>query len=147
MTVPLDILGLLPHGPSFVMVSRVVSHRPGELATSKEWALSDGVIEDHFPKGPKVVPGVLIAEQAAQSAFLLAILDGLAAPNEVFFLASSRCEFLAPALAPCSVIAQTEFTAVVGGRIGFQSRCSVREQIVARIKGIASPPLRGAMVS
>ena len=122
------------------MVSSVLEHTLGHLITSKEWTLDDPIAADHFRDGPKVVPGLMIAEQAAQSALLLAMLDGLAKQKELFFLANVRCEFIAPALVPCSTIIETALTATIRGCIGFQSQCMVGDQVVARIKGIAAPP-------
>lgn len=135
-----DLFDWLPHGRAFRLVSEIVHRERGELATAKHWLADDRILSDHFRGGPHVVPGVLLAEQAAQTALLLAMLEGFARPRELLFLGSLRCEFPAPGYAPCSVVARVSLEAALGNHFGFRARCSVGEREVARIRGIAVRP-------
>lgn len=121
------------------MIERVRAYRPGGIETEKSWSQEDPSVAAHFPKGPSVVPGVFLAEQVAQSALLLAILDGVAASGTIFVVGQLRCDFVHPALAPCMVVARVMLTAQVKGSVGFQGECLVGDQMVARIKGVAMP--------
>ncbi len=139
MSEPDDRIELLPHGPAARMIERIRSRAPGTIETEMPWSVRDARIAAHFPPGPSVVPGVFLAEQVAQSALLLAILDGLAAPKELFVVGQLRCDFVRPALAPCTVLARVILTAQVKGSVGFQGECQTDSEIVARIKGVAMP--------
>jgi 3-hydroxymyristoyl/3-hydroxydecanoyl-(acyl carrier protein) dehydratase len=130
----------LPHGRAFRLVSEIVHRERGELATVKHWLADDRILSDHLPGGPYVIPGVLLAEQAAQSALLLAMLEGFARPRQLLLLGSLRCEFPAPGYAPCSVVARVSLEAAFENHFGFRARCLVGEQEVARIRGIAVRP-------
>ncbi len=129
----------LPHGPSVRMISRVIEHRAGQIKVIKHWPQDDLHISDHFTRGPPIVPGVFLAEQVARSALLLAILDGLIADSDLFILGNLRCDFLAQAIAPCSVVAVTIITGRARGFVGFQGECQVGNTPTARIKGTAAP--------
>lgn len=134
----LDVASLLPHGPEFTFVSELLQHEPGALGSAKHWSHDDQILKSHFPRGPRVVPGVLLCEQAAQTALLLAMLDQFVPPGETLLLASMRCEFPASAIAPCTVLAWVRTEAVILDRFGFQARCMVGHEEVARIRGIAT---------
>ena len=134
-----DSIELLPHGPSARMISKVLEHQTGQIKVIKHWQQDDLHISDHFNGGPYIVPGVLLAEEVAQSALLLAILDGLIADTELFILGNLRCDFLAQAISPCSVVAVTIITGCARGFVGFQGECHVGNTLVARIKGTAAP--------
>jgi len=134
-----DRIDLLPHGPAARMIERVRAHWPGRIETEMSWSRRDAAIAAHFPVGPTVVPGVFLAEQVAQSALLLAVLDGLASARDLFVLGHLRCDFVRPALAPCIVLARVMLTAQVRGSVGFHGECLSGGEIVARIKGVATP--------
>jgi 3-hydroxymyristoyl/3-hydroxydecanoyl-(acyl carrier protein) dehydratase len=134
-----DQITLLPHGPSARMISEVIEHQPRQIKVIMHWLLDNPQIADHFSDGPHIVPGVFLAEQVAQSALLLAILDGLIDDGEIYTLGNLRCDFIAPAVAPCSVVAITSITARVRGFVGFQGECLIGNTPVARIKGVAAP--------
>jgi len=121
------------------MISKVLEHHAGQIKVIKHWPQDDLHISDHFTGGPHIVPGVFLAEQVAQSALLLAILDGLIADSEFFILGNLRCDFLTQAIAPCSVVAVTIITGRARGFVGFQGECHVGNAHVARIKGTAAP--------
>lgn len=133
------MLARLPHGPTALLISEVTEHAPGRIAVLKHWSGEEAWIAAHFPKGPRVVPGVFLAEQVAQAALLLAKLDDVTAADLLYVLGNVRADFLRPALAPCSVLAVVTLTGSARGMIGFAGECSVDGTLLARIRGVASP--------
>jgi len=134
-----SLIELLPHGPKARMVDHVCAHVAGGIETEKQWTQQDARIVDHFPEGPFVVPGVFLVEQVAQSALLLAILDGHVTGKNLFVVGHFRSDFLRPALVPCRVVARVTLTARVRGSVGFQGECHADDRLLARIKGVALP--------
>ena len=67
-----DQLKLLPHGPEFRFIDRLLSLDPGNSGTA-EFALtgSEPFLRGHFP-GEPLLPGVLLVEAAAQLAGVVA---------------------------------------------------------------------------
>lgn len=133
----IGLLDLLPHGPDARMIARVRSIERDRVETEMDWGLDDARIAAHFPHGPHVVPGVFLAEQAAQSALLMAMAKN--SVGKVFLLGQLRCDFVAPAMAPCTVLTRALISAAVRGAIGFQAECFSGEKLLARIKGVATP--------
>src|SRR4051794_37852636 len=104
MTVP-DV-SVLPYGPSFRMVDRVLVLEAGRrIVTVTSFDLDRPILEDHFLGGPHVVPGVLLIEMSCQSALLLAAPAGAA--DALFLLGQVRASFRAPAQVPVLVQAET----------------------------------------
>ncbi len=71
-----EVRALLPHRPPFLFVDRIVDRGAEELTAA--WRVPEDleVFRGHYPGNP-VLPGVLIAEHAFQSAALLvAIREG-----------------------------------------------------------------------
>jgi 3-hydroxyacyl-[acyl-carrier-protein] dehydratase len=73
-------LSLLPHGPEFRFVDRLVSLVPGKEGTA-EFTLreSEPFLRGHFP-GEPLLPGVLLVEAAAQLAGIVAQSDPTIGP-------------------------------------------------------------------
>ena len=73
-------LSLLPHGPEFRFVDRLISLDPGKQG-SAEFTLrgSESFLRGHFPGEPSF-PGVLLVEAAAQLAGIVAQSDPAIAP-------------------------------------------------------------------
>lgn len=133
------MLASLPHGPAALLISEVTEHAPGRIVVLKHWSGEEAWIAAHFPEGPRVVPGIFLAEQVAQAALLLAKLDSATPAGMLYVLGNIRGDFLRPAPAPCSVLAVVTLTGSARGMVGFAGECSVDGTLVARIKGIASP--------
>ncbi len=73
MSDPLEkALSLLPHGPEFRFLDRLISLEPGENATA-EFTVRDELpfLRGHFPGNP-LLPGVLLVEATAQLVGILA---------------------------------------------------------------------------
>jgi 3-hydroxyacyl-[acyl-carrier-protein] dehydratase len=68
-------LSLLPHGPEFRFVDRLISLVPGKEGTAEYTLKSDeAFLRGHFP-GEALLPGVLLVEAAAQLAGVVAQSD------------------------------------------------------------------------
>lgn len=137
-TIPPDVLGLLPYGDAFRFVDSVLVYETKRIVTAMTWHPANPLISAHFADGPSVIPGVLIVEQVAQSALLLAKLDGLVSFEDHLLLAQLRCDFLDVVFAPATTQADVSFRAMSRGHFGFMGSCRDGQKEVARIKGIAS---------
>lgn len=71
-----EIIKMLPHRYPFLLVDKVMKHKPGLIECRKNITINEPYFQGHFPGRP-IVPGVLMIEMAAQSAALLYILDAL----------------------------------------------------------------------
>jgi 3-hydroxyacyl-[acyl-carrier-protein] dehydratase len=73
-------LTLLPHGPEFRFIDRLVSFEPGRAGVGEYTVRGDEpFLRGHFPDHP-LFPGVLLVEAAAQLAGVVAQSDPLLAP-------------------------------------------------------------------
>lgn len=73
-------LELLPHGPAFRFVDRLLSMEPGHTATGEYRVRGDEhFLSGHFPGDP-MFPGVLLLEAVAQLAGVAAQSDPLVPP-------------------------------------------------------------------
>jgi 3-hydroxymyristoyl/3-hydroxydecanoyl-(acyl carrier protein) dehydratase len=138
-----EILVLLPYGNEFLFVDEAESHESRRLTTRHFWGVERPEIAAHFARGPKLVPGTLLAEQAAQSALLLAILEGYQEPGTPMLLGQFRCQITYPAVAPCSVVVDVTVDVVVGHSVGFSATCLLGEHEIAKIRGVAAPMKEG----
>ena len=73
-------LALLPHGPEFRFIDRLISLTPGKVGAA-EYTLKkeEHFLRGHFP-GEPLLPGVLLLEAAAQLAGVVAQSDPTIAP-------------------------------------------------------------------
>jgi 3-hydroxyacyl-[acyl-carrier-protein] dehydratase len=68
-------LALLPHGPEFRFVDRLLTLDPGQAGTGEHTVRADApFLRGHFP-GQPIFPGVLLVEAAAQLAGMVAQSD------------------------------------------------------------------------
>jgi 3-hydroxyacyl-[acyl-carrier-protein] dehydratase len=75
-----EALNLLPHGPEFRFVDRLVSLVPGKSGVGEYLFRGDEVwLRGHFP-GEPLLPGVLLVEAAAQLAGVVAQNDPVIPP-------------------------------------------------------------------
>jgi hypothetical protein len=133
-----EVLRLLPYGEEFLLIDDAEQRDGRRVITSFAWAHDRAEIAAHFSAGPRIVPGALVAEQGAQSALLLAVLEGYHPARTPALLRQLRCDFEKPAFAPCTVTVEAAIGAVVENGIGFHAVCSVGEAVVARVRGAAA---------
>jgi len=81
---------------------------------------------------------VLLAEQVAQSALLLALLEEFVKDGEQVLLSQLRCEFRAPVTVPAEVQADVRFRGTGHGHFGFSGISWASGNEVLRLKGLAS---------
>lgn len=83
-------LALLPHGPEFRFIDRLISLTPGKNGAA-EYTLKDGepFLRGHFPDEP-LLPGVLLVEAAAQLAGVVAQSDPAITPLRALKLTAIR---------------------------------------------------------
>ena len=75
-----EALALLPHGPEFRFIDRLLSLEPGQTGTGEYRVRGDeSFLRGHFP-GEPLFPGVLLLEAAAQLAGVVAQSDPVVPP-------------------------------------------------------------------
>lgn len=136
------IISLLPYGDDFRFIEEVRLLQSQRIVCTMTWAINDPRIIAHFARGPHIVPGVLLAEQVSQSALLLAKVEKRLPTEGQVVLAQLRCDFLAPAVAPCLVESDVTIQWPAAGGFGFMGTCRVNGAEVAQVQGIAMQGLR-----
>jgi len=124
----------LPYGDDFRFVDEVSElEPPSRIVTSTDYGLRHKLIGTHRPSGEAVVPGVLLAEQAAQSALLLGHASGWLKADQAALLGRINCTFLS--LVPLATIVQAEVTAAVEGPgiAAFRAKLHRGSDLIARI--------------
>lgn len=67
-----ELLELLPYGDAFLWIDRCFDVEPGRsIRAEMHYRSGHPMLEAHFAKGPKLVPGCLIVEQVCQAALAL----------------------------------------------------------------------------
>ena len=116
-------LDLLPHGPEFRFLDRLVALRPGESGEAEYRVRGDEpFLRGHFP-GQPIFPGVLLVEAAAQLAGVVAQSDPKIGALPGLKLTALRAVKILGAVQPGQTIV---FRATVAGRLGnlIQARAS-----------------------
>ena len=136
-------LALLPHGPEFRFIDRLVSLEPGRLGVG-EYAVrgDEPFLRGHFP-GQPLFPGVLLVEAAAQLAGVVAQSDPslpplprlkLTAMRVVKFFGSARIgevvRLEARVTGRLANLVQAETTATVNGQTVMQGSLALSGESV-----------------
>jgi len=129
-----DWLVGLPYGEAFRFVDEVISSDPpGQIVTRTNYATRASLIGAHGVAGEAVVPGVLLAEQAAQSAYLLGRSMGWLRAKDRALLGRLNCTFEWPVSDRASVEAHVTAQVVGSAVAGFRAELRVEGRVVARI--------------
>ena len=118
-------LQLLPHGPEFRFIDRLLALDPGQHGVGEYTVRGDEpFLRSHFP-GQPLMPGVLLIEAAAQLAGTVAQSDPHLAPLSGLKLAALRGAKILGAPRPGEVI---RVEARIAGRLGnlVQAQASAR---------------------
>jgi 3-hydroxyacyl-[acyl-carrier-protein] dehydratase len=108
-------IALLPHGPEFRFVDRLLSLEPGKSGVGEYHVRGDEpFLRGHFPKAP-IFPGVLLVEAAAQLAGIVAQSDPQIRPLTGLKLTSLRNVKILGTAEPGQVI---RLEAQITGRLG-----------------------------
>lgn len=133
-----EIAALLPYGSSFLFVDEVISHDQRHILTATHYQPSHPLIDAHFAGGTKLVPGVLLVEQACQSALLLCRLLAGADARQPMVVGRIQAVFEAPARCPCRLQTEVSLAVVQPERVGFSAMVLLDKIEIARIKGAAA---------
>lgn len=110
-----NALRLLPHGPEFRFVDRLLSLTPGKAGVGEYRVRGDEpFLRGHFP-GEPLFPGVLLVEAAAQLAGVVAQSDPALAPLPGLRLTAMRAVKILGSARPGETI---QLEAQVTGRLG-----------------------------
>src|SRR5438874_6543016 len=97
-------LRLLPHGPEFRFIDRLLSLQPGQSAVGEYTVRGDEpFLRGHFPNQP-IFPGVLLVEAAAQLAGVVAQSDPQIPPMPGLKLTALRAVKILGAANPSDVL-------------------------------------------
>ena len=124
-------LNLLPHGPEFRFLDRVLSLTPGKEGTGEYLVRGDEpFLRGHFPGDP-IFPGVLLIEAAAQLAGVVAQSDPGLAPLAGLKLTALRGVKILGAGRPGDVVRlDASVLARLGNLIQAQARGHVKDTLV-----------------
>ena len=92
-----DIYRVIPHRSPFVLIDGITEHQPGKHCCSVRFIdPADPVFQGHFPDEP-ILPGVLIIENMAQTAwFLLASEEENPSARSYRLARINQCHFTRP---------------------------------------------------
>lgn len=124
-------LALLPHGPEFRFLDRILELDPGRSGRGEYTVRGNELfLAGHFPQEP-LFPGVLLIEAAAQLAGAVAQSDPAVAPLKGLKLTALRGARITGTARPGERI---EWTVTITGRLGnliqAETRATVRDQVV-----------------
>jgi 3-hydroxyacyl-[acyl-carrier-protein] dehydratase len=130
-----DYLSMLPHGPGFRFVTKVLEVDPQQRARG-QWVVdgSEPFFAAHFPGNP-LVPGVLLIESLAQIAGI-AMAAGTTSRGGMLVNADVR--FDAPVAPPATI----EVSAVASGQMGPLQRCDVTASVGGAVVARGTVALR-----
>ena len=126
-----EALKLLPHGPEFRFVDRLVSLVPGKEAVGEYYLRGDEYyLRGHLP-GEPIFPGVLLVEAAAQLAGVIAQNDPVIPSFSGLKLAALRAvKFLGSARPGQTVVLEAAITGRLGPLVQAKAKAFVAGQLV-----------------
>jgi 3-hydroxyacyl-[acyl-carrier-protein] dehydratase len=126
-----DALSLLPHGPEFRFIDKVVNLTPGKEGVGEYRVRGDEpFLRGHFPGDP-IFPGVLLIEAAAQLAGVVAQSDPVIAPLAGLKLTALRSVKILGAARPGDVVRlEASLLARLGNLIQIQARGYVGDTLL-----------------
>jgi 3-hydroxyacyl-[acyl-carrier-protein] dehydratase len=128
-----EALALLPHGPEFRFIDRLLSLDPGKHAVAEyQVPLDHAFLRGHFP-GQPLLPGVLLIESAAQLAGIVAQSDPAVPPLANLRLAGVRAVKFSGSAKPGQVIrVESTLTGRLANVVSATSAAWVEDQLVLR---------------
>jgi 3-hydroxyacyl-[acyl-carrier-protein] dehydratase len=126
-----NALKLLPHGPEFRFIDRLLSLTPGKEGVGEYLVRGDEpFLRGHFPGDP-MMPGVLLVEAAAQLAGVVAQSDPAIPPLPDLKLTAMRSVKVLGAALPGEVLRiKTQIAGRLGNLIQARAWASVRSETV-----------------
>ncbi|MSU58317.1 MAG: beta-hydroxyacyl-ACP dehydratase [Pedosphaera sp.] len=138
-------LRLLPHGPEFRFVDKLLSLTPGKEGTAEYRVRGDEpFLRGHFP-GEPLLPGVLLVEAAAQLAGVVAQSDPTIAPLPGLKLTALRNVKILGTAKPGEVVRlEARITGRLGNLVQSQTSATVAGKVVLTAELTLSGELRKA---
>jgi 3-hydroxyacyl-[acyl-carrier-protein] dehydratase len=130
MTVP-DSTPLTPHGPGFRFVDRFEKTGPTSGTAWKTLVGSEPFFADHFP-GKPVMPGVLLAECAAQAVGILWMQGHGLAKTPLYLASIDQFRILSPVLPGETVETRVTLGREFGPLVQAEAECLSNGKPVAR---------------
>ena len=126
-----EALALLPHGPEFRFIDRLLSLEPGQTGTGEYRVRGDeSFLRGHFP-GEPLFPGVLLLEAAAQLAGVVAQSDPVVPPLAGLKLTALRgIKFLGTAKPGEAIHLEARVTGRLGLLVQVETSAAVNGQRV-----------------
>jgi len=126
---------ILPHGPPFLFVDRVIELEADErIVAERELRPDEPHFTGHFPDRP-IMPGVLIAEALAQASGLLVALSaeerGEAAGGRRYHLARADVKWVEPAVPGDVLLLESRLYRTLGDLVAFRVRAYTHRADVA----------------
>ena len=133
-SVPSDWRTWLPYGDSFRFVDEIRSLKlPDLVVTEADFSRHVALIDAHRAAGEPVVPGALLAEQVAQSAWLLGRLTGWLAPGARVLLGRITCTFEQVAPVDKPVVAEVHGSIIAADAAGFRATLHSADKPIGRV--------------
>ena len=134
-------LDRLPHGPEFRFIDRLLELEPGKRGVGEYRVRGDEpFLRGHFPGNP-LLPGVLMAEAAAQLAGVVAQSDPNIPPLSGLKLAALRNVKILGSARPRDLLRfEAWITGRLGGLVQAETRAYLRDELVL----VAETTLSGA---
>ena len=134
-----ELLELLPYGDAFLWIDRCFDIEPGRSIRAEMYYDSKNpMLDAHFAKGRKLVPGCLIVEQICQAA--LALMMSRRESKVAYLLGRVQATFEKMAPLPCTVLCEVTIKPSATGVImiaGTATAPAVGQ--IAQVKAVASP--------
>lgn len=127
----MNALSLLPHGPEFRFIDRLLNLIPGKEGRA-EYSLrgDEAFLRGHFP-GQPLMPGVLLVEAGAQLAGVVAQSDPAREPLKDLKLTAIRgVKILGPVLPGEKVDLEARVTGRMGGLVQASVAARVGDRVV-----------------
>ena len=134
-----EIMSILPHAYTFMLVDRIVEVEPGKrIVGIKNVTYNEPFFPGHFPGRP-IMPGVLIVEAMAQTAGMLVFksTDEESRKKPVFFLGMDNVKFRKPVIPGDQLRLEIEITKHRQSIWGFKGKALVDGKLVAEAELLA----------
>ena len=135
--------GLTPHGPGFRFVDAFEPTGPTSGQASLVLDPDAPYFADHFPGNP-LMPAVLLAECAAQSAGILWMQESKKTDVPVFLASIDQFRITGPVRPGDTLTTKVHLVKELGDLAQFEAECFVEQQPVARGRFMLSRQLAGA---
>lgn len=141
---PEAALAALPFGAAFRFVDQVIScDGAGRVVTATHYDTDRKVIAAHASLG-SLIPGSILIEQAAQTALLLALIRGDAAPDRLGVVGAIKARFERPVTAPAELWCELTVAYLQAPQLGFAAEISLDGKVITRVSGACTLEMPGA---